>query len=217
MAKLNIPITKAKNKVIEVDTEVDLGDDDMYRLVMEEGLKVVLNRKMSKLASPKDLEGADLEKAVEAAMQVAAKNLQDLREGKLKKGRAATGTKVAGVVMTEARRLAKEIVKNELREAGIRISHVEASEITKAANALIEADPSFIEQATANIEARKSVTSKLDIKALVKESPKLVAKAEKEKAARKESLSAKQSGKTKVRSAIAAPKAKAVPSAQTGA
>ena len=87
-------------------------------------------------------------------------------------------------------------VEREIRAAGMKISHVEASEITKAANALIEADPSFIEQATANIEARaeKKVTT-VDIKSLIHESPKLVEAANKRKAEAKTQLSAKQAGK----------------------
>ena len=80
--------------------------------------------------------------------------------------------------MTEARRLAKEVVKNEIRAAGMKISFVEASVITKAANELIAADPSFIENAKANIEARSAVKSAINIANLVHESPKLVAKAE---------------------------------------
>ncbi len=54
-------------------------------------------------------------------------------------------------VMTEARRLVKEVVMNELHRAKVKISHVPASKITAAANVLIDGDPSFIEQAKANL------------------------------------------------------------------
>jgi hypothetical protein len=196
MTVLNIPITKAGNRKIEVDTTSI--PEEMYLLALEEGLKVLLNKKMSKITTAK-LEGDDLAKAQEAAFTQGTANYNDLMAGKLRKGRAgpttADGKKVPGVVMTEARRLAKEVVKNEIRAAGMKISHVEASEITKAANALIEADPSFIASATANIEARAQVKPSVDIKSLIHESPKLVKAAEEAKAARKTQLSAKQAGK----------------------
>lgn len=196
MATLSIPVTKAGNRKIEVDTaEIP---DDMYTLVMEEGLKVILNKRMSKIMT-KGLEGDALAEAQNAAFVVASENFDNLKAGKVRRGRAgattADGKKVPGAVMTEARRLAKEVVKNEIRAAGMKISHVEASEITKAANALIAEDPSYIEQATVNIESRAQVKPKVDIKALIHESPKLVAAAEKAKADRKLTLSAKQAGK----------------------
>lgn len=198
MAILRIPVTKAGNKAIEVNTDTDIPDA-MYQLALEEGLKVLLNKGMSKI-STKGLEGEALDEAKAAAYAKGEENFEALKSGKIKKGRAGAttkdGAKVPGVVMTEARRLAKEVVKNEIRAAGMKISHVEASEITKAANALIAADPSFIETATANIEARaaKKVTA-VDISSLIHESPKLVQAAEARKASSKGVLSAKQAGK----------------------
>lgn len=198
MAILRIPITKAGNRPIEIDTDADLNDE-MYLLALEEGLKVLMNKRMSKVPAQKGLEGKALSDAQDSAYAIAEENYASLKAGKLRKGRAgpttADGKKVSGVIMTEARRLAKEVVKNEIRAAGMKISHVEASEITKAANALIAADPSFIEQATANIEARAVKTTTVDIKSLIHESPKLVQAAEARKAASKTQLSAKQAGK----------------------
>ena len=176
MAVLNIPVTKAGSK-IEVDT--DKLPEDAFRAVVEAGLKTLLNMSMSKILT-KGLEGDDLAKAQSAALEKAQANLDDLLAGKVKRGRTAakdaSGNKVSGPVMTEARRLAKEVVKNEIRAAGMKISHIEASVITKAANELISADPSFIAQAQANLEARSTVKSAVDIKSLVHESPKLVAR-----------------------------------------
>lgn len=197
MAILKIPVTKA-GKAIEVNTDTDIPDA-MYQLALEEGLKVLLNKGMSKITT-KGLEGDELVAAKDAAYEAGLKNFEALREGKIKKGRQASASKVPGIVMTEARRLAKEVVKNEIKAAGMKISHVEASEITKAANALIEADPSFIEQATANIEARAAKkVSAIDISALIHESPKLVQAAEKRKAEAKTVISAKQAGKASPR------------------
>lgn len=195
MATLNIPITKA-GSALSVDT--DALPEEAFRAVVEAGLKALLNLGMSKILT-KGLEGDKLSEAQAAALAKATENLDNLKAGKVKKGRAtakdANGNKVSGPVMTEARRLAKEVVKNEIRAAGMKISHIEASVITKAANELIAADPSFITKATENLEARSNVKSSVDIKSLVHESPKLVAKAEKAKAEKKEQLSAKQAGK----------------------
>jgi len=205
MGIMNIKVTKA-NRTIAVDTS-ELPDE-AYQFVLQKGLEALMNARMSKILT-KDLEGDKLAEAQEAAAKIAEENLSNLKAGKISKGRGGTkdanGNKVSAVVMTEARRLAKEVVKNEIRAAGMKISHVEASVITKAANELIAADPSFIEAATANIEGRKQVKSAINIADLVHESPKLVAKAEKAKAERKTTLSAKQAGKAAPRKAKAAP------------
>lgn len=205
MGIMNIKVTKA-NRTIAVDTS-ELPDE-AYQFVLQKGLEALMNARMSKILT-KDLEGDKLAEAQEAAAKIAEENLSNLKAGKISKGRGGTkdanGNKVSAVVMTEARRLAKEVVKNEIRAAGMKISHVEASQITKAANELIAADPSFIEQATANIEGRKAVKSAINIADLVHESPKLVAKAEAEKAKKKSTLSAKQAGKAAPRKAKATP------------
>jgi hypothetical protein len=195
MATLNVPITKA-GSALAIDT--DALPEESFRAVVEAGLKALLNLGMSKILT-KGLEGDQLSAAQAAALAKATENLDNLKAGKVKKGRAtakdANGNKVSGPVMTEARRLAKEVVKNEIRAAGMKISHIEASVITKAANELIAADPSFITKATENLEARSQVKTTINISTLVHESPKLIAKAEKAKAERKTQLSAKQAGK----------------------
>ena len=210
MASMNIKVTKA-GKSLEVDLQ-ELPDE-AYQFVLQKGLEALLNARMSKVLT-KDLEGEKLAEAQARALEIAEENLSNLKAGKITKARGgakdANGNKVAANVMTEARRLAKEVVKNEIRAAGMKISHIEASVITKAANELIAADPSFIENAKANIEARSAVKSAINIADLVHESPKLVAKAEAAKAERKTQLSAKQAGK-------AAPRKKKAPEAETAA
>ena len=64
MAILRIPVTKAGNKAIEVNTDTDIPDA-MYQLALEEGLKVLLNKGMSKI-STKGLEGEALDEVAEA-------------------------------------------------------------------------------------------------------------------------------------------------------
>ena len=199
MATLNIPITKAGNRPIEVDP--DSLPDTMYKLALEEGLKVLLNKGMTKILTAK-LEGEELATAQEAAYVKANENLGALQAGTLSKGRSTAvknkdGSKIPAAVLTEARRLAKEVAKNEIRAAGMKISHVPASEITKAANAFIAADPYYLEQAAKNIEERATKKVAVDIASLVHESPALVAASEKVKAERKAASSAKQAAKPK--------------------
>jgi len=200
VATLQIPIAKAgRNVTIEVDTDfLNDAPDEVINLVILEGLKTVLNSRMSKVKSPKAAaESGSTEEEAKAALAQAEKNLEDLKAGKLKKrtSGASSKTGVAREVMTEARRLAKEDVKNQMRAKGIKISHVKASQITAAANAFIEADPSYITRAEANLSEAKAKTIAIDITALIQEDAKLVEKAEAAKSERKSQLSAKQAGK----------------------
>ena len=210
MAVLNIPIAKAgKGVTFSVDMETVnelLAEDAIFKQVVEEGLKTILNSRMSKLSAPSKLEGKELESAKAAALAKAQENLADLRAGKLTKKTGGATKGVAGKVMTEARRLARDIIKNEIRKAGMKPSQVEAKDITAAANALIEQDPSLIEEAKANIEERETKPLAIDIKSLVKESPKLQAKAKAkaEQAKANKPLSAKQAGKVAPRKPSAA-------------
>src|SRR5207244_2361268 len=126
---------------------------------------------MTKIKSPKNLVGADAEKAKAAAMEVANKNLTALkgdpntpigeRVGKLPKivGVKSTSDKVPGVVMTEARRLAKNLIKDEIKKAGGKISSYEPKDITTAANSYLETDEgkTLLAQAQVNVDARTKV------------------------------------------------------------
>jgi|SRR3984893_10961799 len=61
----------------------------------------------------------------------------------------------SGTVMTEARRLSRNIAKDELRRRGIKLPwEVDANEITKIADALLETDLNIIGTAKANLEKR---------------------------------------------------------------
>ena len=193
MPEMQIPVTKGKGTV-SIDT--DKIPETMYAEALYLGLKEMVNRKMSKITVAK-LEGEDLAKAQAAAMEVASKNVEEINAGTLKVHGATAKTKVSGAVNTEAMRLARNVVKDELKKAGLKISHYAASEISAAAKELIASDPSFLEQAKANLEKRASAPAKIDIKSLVKESPELVAKAEARKAEKKGQLSAKQAGMVK--------------------
>lgn len=217
---VNIPISKAGNRTLQVDA--NSLPADMFKLVVIEGLKAVLNSRMSKITGMKDLEGEALSKLHADAFKIAEENLANLIAGNIKKKGIAAKSKIPAAVMTEARRLAKEVVKNEIRKAGHKISHIPASVITAAANKLIADDPSYIDMAKASIEARTAKTTigegqeaqahaiALLDKLGVSESPELVRKAEAEKAKRKadKPLSAKQAGKTTPHKGAKVPPAK---------
>ena len=192
---LSIPITKAG-----INIEIDTANipNDVYAEALLQGLKVLLNRGTSKIT--KETYPVEAERK-EAALVKAAEQVEKVKSGDVKRGGKAKA-KESAKVMTEARRIARNLVKDAMKEEGIKISHVKASEITAAANALIDQDPSIIEQAKANLTAAETApTAKINIKALIKEDPELVAKAEAKKAKERESkpLSKTQAGKVKPR------------------
>ncbi|HSW92140.1 MAG TPA: hypothetical protein VLG09_05845 [Candidatus Saccharimonadales bacterium] len=192
---INVTVTKGKATIA-----VNTGPipDDVYQEILLQGLKVLLNRGMSKITKETY---PDAEQLKTAAMAKAAENLDNLMQGKIR----FTGGKkkvATGAIMTEARRLAKMIVKDEIKRQGGKVSHYEASEITKAANALLEQDPTIVEQAKKNVEERQKtvVEGAASIVSTIKISDKLVAKAEEKKAKAKASgLSAKQAGKVEAK------------------
>jgi hypothetical protein len=57
-------------------------------------------------------------------------------------------THMNGAIMTLARYSARQAVKRELYAQGIKLSHVEASEITRKANQYVEDHPEIITFAT---------------------------------------------------------------------
>lgn len=192
MGILKIAITKGKEAL---DVETDDLPEAVYARALAEGLKVLLNAGMSKITA-KDIPNEDERKA--EAMLKAKANLADLRAGKLKTARgAAAAGKVAGVVMTEAMRLARNLVKDEMKRQGLKVSYVAASDITVAAKALIAATPDIVKQAEANLAERAKVAVTIDVSAIPVDANK-VAKAAEAKAKKAEQLSAKQAGQTVV-------------------
>lgn len=204
MGILKIEITKAGKRQMEVDT--DALPAEMYAAALSAGLKVMLNAKMSKITTAK-LEGDDLAKAQADAWEKAEVNLASILAGEYKSGRGATATtdadgkKVPQVVMTEALRIAKNMVKDQLKKANIRVSHVEPKQITEAAKEFIAADPSILAAAQEAVAKRMAAPAPVDIASMIAPSPKLVAAAEERKAERKTQLSAKQAGKVAPRKA----------------
>jgi hypothetical protein len=191
----SVTITKAKAEI-----EVNTGDlpADAFNEIIALGLKTWLNKGMGDVKT-KDLEGEALAKAKAEALKFANENLSKLLSGEFKKS-ASKAAKVAGKVMTEAKRLARNFVKDQLKAAGEKVSHYPAAEITKAAVALIEADNSWVKMAEDSLEQAAKQKSTIDLKS-IKVDPKLVQKAESKK--KDKPLSATQAG-------IVAPRAKPV-------
>jgi hypothetical protein len=159
MASYTIPV-KGGGKV-EVDSK-ELPDN-VYNMALSIGLKDLVNRGMTKVGplkvdAAKGHGEAEVAASAAKALEIAQKNLANLKEGKLPRmaGVKASDSKIPGVVMTEARRLAKNLIKDEIKKAGGKISHYEPKDITAAANALLagEDGKDLLTQAQANVDAR---------------------------------------------------------------
>jgi len=190
-----------KNGAGSVDVDVRFLPDDVYREALLQGLKVIAERAMSKLTKEAYPDEAERKGAIHAK---AMANVEDMYAGKVKITGATVVKKASGAVMTEAMRLARNLVKDAMKAEKIKISTVKASDITIAAKAFIEADPSIITTAEANLAARAETPVKINIKSLIQADPDLVRKAEAKAAAAKaeKPLSKTQAGKV-------APRAKA--------
>jgi hypothetical protein len=192
MAELNVPITKGKG-LVTIDTEAI--PVEVYQEALLLGLKELANRGMSKLT--KASFSGDEAALAEAAMKQAQKNVEAINAGDIRYSGKKAKTGETAAVMTEARRLAKALIKDAIKANGETISHYEPKEITALANAYLAEDTSLVEQAKANLEERAKAPTleklKGVVKAGLKASPKLVAKAEAKKT--KDQLSAKQAGK----------------------
>lgn len=161
MAIMQIPITKGKG-FLEVDT--DALPEKVFIEAMLQGLKALLGRGMSKVAVA-NLEGEELEKAQQAAMEIAAKNLQKCLDGTIKlTGEAKAKTsKQDKAVTTEAMRIARNKVRDAIKAAGKKLSHFAAKDITAAARELVAGDPSITEEAKANLARASEAPKTIDL------------------------------------------------------
>ena len=199
-----------KNAAGTVEVDTAKLPDDVYREALMQGLKVIAERGMSKITKANIPDEAERRAEIKAKAEA---NVQDMYDGKTKITGAKAVKKASGAVMTEAMRLARNLIKDAMKANKIKISTVKASEITKAAKAYIESNPSIIASAEANLKEREETPMTIDIKALIKVDPELVAKAEAKAAKAKadKPLSKTQAGKV-------APRAKgAKPTAQVNA
>lgn len=196
--KVMVPITKGK-EIVEVN--LDELPDEVYREVVLQGLKTIMNRGMTKVTI------ADLgseEKVKAEAMIVANINLEKLYAGDIRITGGKSASKISGKVKTEAMRLARNIIKDEIKRSGGKISHYKASEITAAAKEYLDGDDgaSLIETAKENLTAREKTAEKAATKVSaiaksLKTDPELVKKANLAASKKKSgTLSAKQAGMT---------------------
>lgn len=193
---INVPVPKGKD-VVSFNPD-DLSDK-AYRYLLELGAKAYINSRMSKITI-KELESEDTVKS--EAMIRANENLEKLLDPKFEGStKGAKASKVSGVVKTEAMRLARNIVKDEIKRSGGKISHYKASEITAAAKEYLEGEDgeTLLQTARENLEARaktaeKGATTVSAITKGLKVDPELVKKANAKK--KDKPLSAKQAGLT---------------------
>lgn len=221
--KLQIPITKGKG-YIEIDTDsVEEGGDltpEVYREAMVQGLKVILNRGMTKVTKESftNAQGVVDEEGMKAeAMKIAEKTFKSMRDNSIRfTGGGKVKKEISGEVMVEAMRVARGFVKQFLKDEGKKISHVDPKEITKAAKVLVGENPEIVEQAKATVEARKAAAAEglsgkpIDAKkfaAMVPINETKKAKADAEKAERAAASSAKKAGRVAKRKPPTKPKA----------
>lgn len=176
----HVPVTKGKGSV---SVEINLLNDELYQEALSLGLKDMVNGGMSKITKA-DIPD-DTQRYAEA-MRIAQERVEAMHAGTLKLSKRASAVAkgaVPSAVMTEARRIARNLVKDMIKAAGIKQTSVGTAEITKAANVVIERDPSIIRLAEANLANRGAPPAGIDITALgIAPDPKLVAKAEAKKA-----------------------------------
>lgn len=195
----DIPVTKAKSTVNIVIADIP---NDVYMEALALGLKELVNRGMSKLTKAA-FKGNEAELA-EACQKVAETNVTKIMSSEIKfAGKKAKAKGLDKAVVTEAMRLAKALVKDAFRAQGHKLSTIKASTITAYAKAYLDEDGGELyAQATATLEerAKNPILAKVNAMSATLgpiEDPKLVAKAEAEKAAKP--LSKTQAGKVKGR------------------
>lgn len=195
---MRIAITKSGGTV---DIDTSAIPQEVYEAALAEGLKALVNKGMSKITL-KGLEGSELAKAKAAAQEKGEANAKEILDGSIKLPGRKARSKVPAEVMTEARRLAKNLVKDELKRNNIRLKDVASKDITAWANKVLEGNRELMAEAEANVAARKDskLTGTINLKGLVgDEFDHLKAAGEAAKAKKVElgkQLSAKQAGMT---------------------
>lgn len=172
---IEIPVAKAGRSFT-----LDLSKlpKEVYAEIVIKGAQSVMGRGMTEIKT-QGLEGDELEKAREAAAEVAERNLQAMYEGKITL-RAAKRVKVKGKEKTRAMQKARAIVKAQIKSEGLRISDYSAKEITLCAEQVLEDNPDLLEEARLELEREEKETKekgriKFSLKDTLKADPKRVA------------------------------------------
>jgi hypothetical protein len=173
---ITIPIVKGtyKDDIGSIEVCIQKLPLDVYREALLQGLKTIANRGMS------DIKDKDNAKNRALAMEKAAQNLADLYDGKIRMSKGVRSKGLTGEIKTEAMRVARQYVKDAIKAKGGKISHYKASEITVAAQSVLDGEdgPGIVAEAKATVEARKAKGKavKIDLTGIVAD-PALVEKA----------------------------------------
>lgn len=164
---LTIPITKAGKNIGFTEEEYDGLPQEVFRAVFAEGLKVFLNKGMSKITGLKDMDEEELEEAREAAYQIGLANKAALLEGKLKRSRSATGAKLSREETTFINNAAKALIKAAYKSAGKKLP-AKASAITQAAKDFVadEDNAEWLSGVRKEFAELKSKTKPIEVNAL---------------------------------------------------
>lgn len=157
-----VPITKAKKNIpFDSDLRDKEGEriftDEVMQAIFAEGLKVILNKNMSKI-TVKDLDGDELAEAQAAALAKAEENLENLKNGMLRKRK--TSSKEPREVITHAMNKARKDIRAAYKDAGKKITGIAASVITQAAKDYLEDHPEILEEAREEVRAMNARESK---------------------------------------------------------
>lgn len=149
---------------------IDDVPNDYFVYIIQMGLETIIN---SAGGMPKLLKGItkldenEQSKQKAAVRKLAQENIKALLDGTLKQKGERGAVKVSGAVEKEALRLAKEMFKDILRENGIKISSLKASEHTAAAKEILKDNPDIYVKAEANLKEREEgakTTAPIDLK-----------------------------------------------------
>src|SRR6266404_3334612 len=111
------------------------------------------------------------------AMLLGLKELCNRGMSKLTKASTKDEAELQSLAMAQAEKNVEAIAQGKIRFLGKKAKTGESAAVMTEAR-LLASDPSIVEQAKANLEERAKVPAKVDlIKSLIKESPRLVAKA----------------------------------------
>jgi hypothetical protein len=136
------------------DVDLDTLPDASYQAIIIAGLEAILakaNGAAKILAGITKLEGAELEKRKAEVLDAATKTIQQLQDGIVPGAKKA---KTSGAEATEAMRLAKNMVKDLIRNSGQKIGAYSAKEITEAAKQVLARNPHLLELARKNLAER---------------------------------------------------------------
>lgn len=181
-----IPISKGKDLFFPIDLDEVMSDDfpaEVYKEVMYQGWKQVLNRGYSAQDSAKKMSDAEQAKHNAVLLEIAEENMNKYRKGEIRVSGGKAKTKGLNRAITaEAMRLAKLFIKDCIKAEGkVKVSHVPAKQITALAKEYLEGEDGqeLIAQATETVKSREATEKKapigIDLSKL-KADPALVAK-----------------------------------------